>query len=198
VKPVYGITRPVQTWNPIKINFMHLWLLTKDAWNTKNTKDKFRVWLMPTGWRPADVIEKHPVFKIEDVYAFDKYETKSSSSFLTWIWIQITILLLLVSYFFAHIGDIKSPGIFVYGGFIFLYVYAFTELMDRNQYAWIWELVKGTFGLGIIIYLGDWFGSNQYFPYLNFIFITYFFASTVLSFYFTFWESKMDVSFVRK
>ncbi|MGG7215415.1 sterol desaturase family protein, partial [Clostridium nigeriense] len=24
VKPVYGITRPVQTWNPIKINFMHM------------------------------------------------------------------------------------------------------------------------------------------------------------------------------
>ena len=30
IKPVYGITRPVRTWNPIKINFMHLWLLIKD------------------------------------------------------------------------------------------------------------------------------------------------------------------------
>ncbi|HRO84684.1 MAG TPA: sterol desaturase family protein, partial [Niabella sp.] len=29
--PVYGITRPAQTWNPIKINFQHLWLLMKDA-----------------------------------------------------------------------------------------------------------------------------------------------------------------------
>ena len=26
VKPVYGVTRPVKTWNPIKINFIHLWL----------------------------------------------------------------------------------------------------------------------------------------------------------------------------
>ncbi|HET6766081.1 MAG TPA: sterol desaturase family protein, partial [Chitinophagaceae bacterium] len=36
VKPVYGVTRPVKTWNPIKINFVHLWLLIKDAWRTKS------------------------------------------------------------------------------------------------------------------------------------------------------------------
>ena len=41
VPPVYGITRPVRTWNPVKINFQHLWLLIKDAWRTKSWKDKF-------------------------------------------------------------------------------------------------------------------------------------------------------------
>src|SRR5579871_5799142 len=29
VKPVYGVKRPAQTWNPIKINFQHAWLLIK-------------------------------------------------------------------------------------------------------------------------------------------------------------------------
>jgi alkylglycerol monooxygenase len=82
VKPVYGITRPVQTWNPIKINFMHLWLLVKDAWNTKSWKDKFRIWMMPTGWRPADVAEKYPVYKIEDVYNFEKYATRTKPAFI--------------------------------------------------------------------------------------------------------------------
>ena len=189
IKPVYGITRPVQTWNPIKINFMHLWLLAKDAWSTKSMKDKFRIWIMPTGWRPADVAEKYPVYKIEDVYAFEKYETKTGPVFLTWTWLQITILLLFLSYFFAHIAEIKSPGIFVYGGFIFLFVYAFTELMDRNPNAWIWELLKATMGIGLIFYLGDWFGSNKYFPYSNFIFIIYFLLSVAASFYFAFIES---------
>ncbi|HZI54935.1 MAG TPA: sterol desaturase family protein, partial [Chitinophagaceae bacterium] len=33
--PVYGITRPVRTWNPVKINFQHLWLLIKEAWRTR-------------------------------------------------------------------------------------------------------------------------------------------------------------------
>ncbi len=35
--PVYGVTRPANTWNPIKINFQHLWLMIKDAWRADNT-----------------------------------------------------------------------------------------------------------------------------------------------------------------
>ena len=64
VTPVYGITRPVRTWNPIKINFQHLWLLIQDAWRTKNWKDKLRIRFMPTGWRPEDVAEKYRFTKL--------------------------------------------------------------------------------------------------------------------------------------
>jgi len=78
VPPVYGVTRPVRTWNPLKINFQHLWLLITDAWRANNFKDKLRIWFMPTGWRPADVAEAYPVYKIEDVYDFEKFETKYS------------------------------------------------------------------------------------------------------------------------
>ena len=184
VKPVYGITRPVHTWNPIKINFLHIWLLSKDAWNTKSAKDKFRIWFMPTGWRPADVAEKYPLYKIDDVYNFEKYTTKSSPAFIVWAWIQMVILLLTLSYFFAQIAQIGSPGMFIYGGFIFLFVYALTELMDRNPNSWIWELSKNFFGLGILYYWGDWFGMNKYVVYANYIIISFFFVSTFATFYF--------------
>ena len=182
VKPVYGITRPVHTWNPIKINFMHMGLLIRDAWNTNSIKDKFRIWLMPTGWRPADVAEKYPVYKIEDVNNFTKYDTFSTPWFLTWAWSQLVILLLFVAYFYANIAKIGTPGIFVYGGFIFLYVYAFTELMDRSPYGFLWELAKNIFGIGLIFYLGDWFGMNQYTEYSNFIMIPYFLVSATVGF----------------
>ena len=32
IKPVYGILRPAKTWNPILINFKHLWQLIQDAY----------------------------------------------------------------------------------------------------------------------------------------------------------------------
>ena len=54
VPPVYGITRPAGTWNPMRINFQHGWLLIKDAWRTRSLWDKIRIWFMPTGWRPDD------------------------------------------------------------------------------------------------------------------------------------------------
>lgn len=192
IKPVYGITRPVQTWNPIKINFMHFWLLVKDAWRTGNTKDKFRIWFMPTGWRPADMAEKYPLYKIGDVYQYTKWDTGGSTGFIAWAWIQLAVLLLLISYFFANIAAIGSPGIFIYGGFVFLYVYAYTELMDKNPFAWCWQLLSSVFGAGILFYRGDWFHINTYFRAANYVFAGYFVLCLILSFYFLQTEKKQE------
>src|SRR6185369_1056532 len=145
VPPVYGITRPAQTWNPIKINFQHLWLLMKDAWRTKSWKEKLTIWIKPTGYRPADVAEKYPVYKIEDVYHFEKYATKASTALKSWSWIQIVSMLLFISYLFGNIAIInKIDGsyIYIYAAFIFLGVYAYTDLMDRNSSAIFWESIK--------------------------------------------------------
>jgi hypothetical protein len=62
---VYGTLKPVRTWNPILINFQHLWFLTQDAWHTSSILDKVKIWFMPTGWRPKDVIKKIQGVKLE-------------------------------------------------------------------------------------------------------------------------------------
>ena len=53
--PVYGTLKPALCWNPIWINFQHLYLLARDAYHTQKWQDKLRIWFMPTGWRPKDV-----------------------------------------------------------------------------------------------------------------------------------------------
>ena len=181
VKAVYGITRPVRTWNPIKINFLHLWLMIKDAWNAKNLKDKFRIWFMPTGWRPDDVAAKYPVYKIEDAYNFEKYDPQASTWLAVWSWVQLSLLLLLVSYLFGNIAYIGKPAIFIYGVFIFLMVYAFTELMDGSKYAILWALLNSIAGIGIIFYLGDWFGASKFIPGIKYGMICYFIFSVIIT-----------------
>jgi sterol desaturase/sphingolipid hydroxylase (fatty acid hydroxylase superfamily) len=190
VKPVYGITRPVRTWNPIKINFLHMWLLIKDAWNTKNFKDKLRIWFMPTGWRPADVAEKYPVYKIEDAYNFEKYDPKASTVLHVWSWVQLVLLLLFISYLFGNIAYIGKPYIFIYGLFAFVMVYAFTELMDGNRYAIVWETVKAALGIGVIFYLGDWFGANAFLPWVSNVLIGYFVLSVGVTGWLSFLKEK--------
>jgi len=182
VPAVYGITRPVATWNPIKINFMHVWLLIKDAWRTKSWRDKLRIWFMPTGWRPADVSNQFPVYKIEDVYHFSKYETPASPGFATWIWVQMLILLLMLIHFFGNIASIGSPGIFWYGGYVFLSVYAYTELMDRNPRAWLWDLCKAGYVGFILWQTGDWFGLSSRLPGVIYWLIAYHFFSVSISY----------------
>lgn len=184
VPPVYGITRPVHTWNPIKINFMHLWLLIQDAWRAQDWKDKFRIWLMPTGWRPKDVEEKYPVYKIDDPYHFEKYNPVVSKGLQWWSWFQILLCLLFISYLFGYIAQIGSPGIFIYGLFIFLMVYAFTELMDNHRDAIYWEMLKNLMGLAVLYKQGDWFGAGSLSPLIPIFIAMYFTGSTFVVLYF--------------
>jgi len=195
VPPVYGITRPVRTWNPIKINFQHLWLMMKDAWRTESWKDKFTLWFKPTGYRPADVIEKYPVYKVEDVFHFDKYAPKASKALQVWSWIQISVVLLLISYLFGNIAAINTMDesyIYIYGAFIFLSVYAYTELMDRSVFAIFWELIKNTTGVVIIYIQGDWFGVNEFIPGMYISLTAYFIVATLITGWFVYIHYKED------
>jgi alkylglycerol monooxygenase len=51
-EPVYGLTKPLNSWNPLWAN-VHVWNdLFRDAWLAPRWTDKLRVWFMPPGWRP--------------------------------------------------------------------------------------------------------------------------------------------------
>lgn len=195
VPPVYGITRPVHTWNPIKINFQHAWLMISDAWRTRNWKDKLLLWFKPTGYRPADVAERYPVHKIDDVYNFEKYDTKATGSLTAWTWLQTIVILLFVSYMFGNIAAINQIDrslIFWYGAFIFLSVYALTELMDRNPYAIAWEAARCAMGIAFIVGQDDWFGASAYFEATRYIIGGYFILSLVVTGWMTYASYRED------
>ncbi|MBP8156055.1 MAG: sterol desaturase family protein [Leadbetterella sp.] len=184
LKPVYGITRPMATWNPIKINFKHLWLLIMDAWRADSWKDKFRIWFMPTGWRPEGFEEKYPVDKITNPYNFQKYTTEFSVGARTWIWVQFFITLGFLSIMFYYFGNLSLPQLFLYGLMIFLNIYAYTEFMDKNSGFLFFELVKNLYGIGIISFTNFWNPLFEQQPLLKPIFLTYFVASSLVSIYY--------------
>lgn len=182
VPPVYGITRPMKTWNPIRINFKHLTLLVQDAIHTNSWKNKLLIWFKPTGWRPDDVIEKYPVEKIENPYQYIKYQTSSSPVLMFWLWIQVTVTLVFMYHLFANLAEIGKPDIFIYGGFVILQIYAYTELMDARKQAFVWDLVKFLAGIAILINYKGWFNATG-------IYVTlvsgYLFLSSAVTYYFT-------------
>ena len=197
VPPVYGITRPARTWNPIKINFQHIWLLIKDAWRTNSWKDKFTLWFKPTGYRPADVAAKYPVHKIEDVYHFEKYDTKTSPAFNAWTWFQLLFILFSVSYLFgniAYINSIDKSYIYWYGAFTFLSVYALTDLMDRNRSAIIGEALRCGLGLYFLYSQNDWFGASQWLSSVKYVLGVYFILSLAITAFFVLRHRKEDVT----
>jgi hypothetical protein len=190
VPAVYGVTRPVQTWNPIKINFMHLWLLIQDAWRAKRLEDKLKIWFMPLGWRPSDVAAKYPVQKIKDVYHFDKYDPATAKGLMAWSWTQLVILLIFLSYLFGNIATIGTPNIFLYGAFVFLTVYALTDLMDKNISSIFWEMLRSGYGIYLIFSQGDWFGANTFVPGISNFVVCYFILSMGGAVYFALQQRK--------
>jgi len=139
---------------------------------------------MPTGWRPEDVKQKYPVYKIDDVYDFEKYDSKASLTLHIWSWVQMIVILLFISYLFGNIALINNLDkwyIYLYGGFAFLSIYAFTDLMDRNRYALVWEIARAVLGLWIIYSQGDWFGASTLFPNAHYFIAGYFVLSLVVT-----------------
>ena len=160
---VYGVTRQVNTWNPIRINLNHIWLLIKDAWRTRSWKDKLRIWFMPTGWRPADVKEKYKVVSA-DPKNFQKYDPYASRALKIWSGIQFLMLMGMMFHFLLQLSEIGSPAVFIYGLFMYLVIYSYTSLMDRDPHAIWMEAIKSLIGLGIIFQTGSWFLLDNVLP----------------------------------
>jgi len=72
-EPVYGITKPLKSWNPLWANVHVFVQIAKDAWRAERWRDKLRIVFGPPGWRPSELGE---VERPQDVSAdtFVKYD----------------------------------------------------------------------------------------------------------------------------
>ena len=192
VPAVFGITRPAQTWNPFRINFQHLWLLISDAWRAENWKDKLTIWFQPTGWRPANFEEKYPVAKITNVYQFTKYGSQHSKLLMYWSLFQLFLTLGLVSILYLSIANLSLENIFIYAFFIFISVYSYTELMDTNKFAMLWETIRFTYGIGVVVTLGNWFQIDQLIPYGTYLVMAFISLSFFGTLYFVSTDFKSE------
>jgi alkylglycerol monooxygenase len=160
---VYGISRPPSTWNPIKINFQHLFLLIKDAYRSPNLMDKLTIWFKPTGWRPAGFDEKYPVDKITNPYTYKKYTTKTDLSSKVWIFIQFMFTAYLMLMLYCHIADLNFYQMIAVGVFIYLNVYTYSEYMDGNKSWFMMEILKNVIFIVVLSspYLDGLFSNNM-------------------------------------
>jgi hypothetical protein len=190
VPPIYGIRRQAKTWNPFLINFQHLALIIKDSWRTKKWSDKFWVWFKPTGWRPADVSEKYPVEYISDVYKQNKYMPEVSNFLIAWSWVQLTSTFALILFLFNQLVEIGQPGMYVYGVFIFVSIFSYTSLMDKNKHAWWLELMRCFLGLAILNINNGWFTLDNFVSFGSYIIGGYLIVSALVHIVFDYYEIK--------
>lgn len=155
--PVYGIRRQPNTWNPVKINFQHFFLLVQDTIRANSWTDKLRLWFKPTGWRPSDLEDLYPVAYTVDPRDQVKYDTKAVVGVKVWAWLQLIVHVAILMHFFSAIGHYSFVYLLAYGCWLILSIYAYTEMMDGSVESIISELIKVGAALWLINHLGGWF-----------------------------------------
>ena len=191
--PVYGVLKPVKTWNPILINWQHAFNVIQDAYNSKSFVDKLRIWFMPTGWRPNDVIEKFPRAITVDIKNRIKYGPKYSS-FLKLValfhFISINFLLL---FFLQNFSDLTTSFKLIYGLIIFVSIFGFTSLFDFYSWAPNFEILRSVFAIFLLsTSLSSQFLSTD--SYISYILILSYFSLTILIAIFFKGEFKLHYS----
>ena len=159
VPPRYGVLKPAMTYNPLWINFQHAYNLAFDAWHAKRFTDKLRIWFMPTGWRPADVAERFERPIIEDVYAYEKYDPKSTLLRRVVVFAQFVLAISLLFYFFALFSELSNTYRLYAGALIFLMVMGYSSLMDGSRWALAFEALRIAFVIGLYLWSSAFFGA---------------------------------------
>ena len=152
---VYGTLKPVRTWNPILINFQHLWFLTQDAWYTSSIKDKLKIWFMPTGWRPKDVVKKIPRSKIENVFHQEKYKfeyTFIHKVFVGFHFLTLNIVLFIFLSSFADLSFSDKTGYFL---LIFSTIFSFSSVMDGYKWSINFEFLRIFLGMLVLYFQAE-------------------------------------------
>jgi alkylglycerol monooxygenase len=193
VPPVYGVKKPVNTWNPLIINYVHLWSLIQDAWRTQNWWDKLRIWFMPTGWRPADVAHKYPWNYWKNAYDQVKYDSKPSKTLLVWSWIQLVVNFAMVFHVLVAFVNFQYLEVMLYAIFMMVSIFAYTSLMDKAKVALPAEIIRFVMGVSLIYWNGGWFGLQELIPGATVLVGIYMVSSLAMAFLILSKEGKAKV-----
>ena len=178
--PVYGVLKPVNTWNPLLINFQHAFNVIQDAYHTSSFKDKLRIWFMPTGWRPSDIIDKFPRPITTDHYNREKYSPNYSFFMKSTAIFHFVLINFLLYFFLSNFSIIESDLKLVFGFVIFVSVFGFTSLLDLHSWAPFFEVFRSILTI-IILY-----SFNDYALFINYpteflMIVSYFAVSSLIS-----------------
>lgn len=132
---IYGVSRALHTMNPLKANLQVWWHLLRDAIHCNSIWDKFRIWFMPTGWRPAGMEDKFPFVK-PNLDSFEKYNPPIDKSMQAYALFQFSAGLITGFYFIFHFANLDIELKLLGWLFVTLPLISTGYLLDRGSLRW--------------------------------------------------------------
>ena len=138
---VFGIRGALHSWNPVKA-LTHIYVdMAQDSWHTARWRDKLRVWVGRTGWRPADVVASYPRDKT-DLSHFHKYDPAVPRVVSVYAFFQLIAVVLLLQFMQTSVSDYWT-GVCLWGLLLGTTVLTALWLEGRDVAALFkWELLR--------------------------------------------------------
>ena len=90
--PVYGITKPLQSWNPLWANVHVFVQIARDSWQARRWADKLRIVFGHPGWKPVDLGEIERPRDVS-VATFKKYDPRVPAPLAWYAFAQFAVAL---------------------------------------------------------------------------------------------------------
>jgi alkylglycerol monooxygenase len=105
-KPTYGITKPLNSWNPIYANFSHYVSMAEDLKVIPKWSDRLRYLFKKPGWLPS-YLGGYRAAPPVDKTTYQKYDPPSTLSLNLYVTLQYTLCLVGTSLFLFNAGKMN-------------------------------------------------------------------------------------------
>lgn len=177
-KPNYGITKPLNSWNPVWANVEYYAGMAQLAGQMTSLKDKLKLLVAKPGWRPDELGGPIPIPEIDPDYV--RYDVKPLSRGLN-IYVLVQFVFVIIG-LMAYMYHFEHLPLFYQGlglGTIILSITIIGAILENKnwvKYAEYMRLLLAAIGLNSLYY-------QNYQPW----FLAVLIPSCILTAYFTAW-----------
>ena len=138
---VYGITKPLATWNPLRANLHHFGEIVRNARAARSFGDRLRAIFAHPRWRPAELgppLEPRPV----SVESFTKYEPPVAQELKLYALVQFVVVLAGSLALLRAVGTLAPAELLAGGFYIALSLGNIGGVLEARSWAGVSEAMR--------------------------------------------------------
>jgi len=143
-EPVYGITKPLASWNPLWAN-LHYWIELLDlARRTRGWADRLRLFVKPPGWRPPELGGYQAAPEV-DRASYRKWNVEPAPGMALYVLLQFVPVLVGASFLLFRQGSLGRPLLLAGAAFVVASLMSLGGLLEGKAWAMGSETSRLTF-----------------------------------------------------
>ena len=148
-EPTYGITHPINTWDPLEANLNHWKRMYTGIKQMRGTGDKLRYMFNPPGWRPAYIPADEGGF---DPLTYKKYDTTVPASVNLYVLFQYTVTLAAATFFLFNTGAMSMADKLVAVCLVIIAIVNYSNLFESKKYGVAIEIGRIFLSVGALLF----------------------------------------------